>query len=57
MSTESQDAMHTLGSHRVYNHGIHQIKSFVSKGVACELCLQAHRDASIKKKNIARLLK
>jgi len=22
-----------LGSHRVYIHGIHQIKSFVSKGV------------------------
>jgi len=29
----SQDVTHTLGSHRVYIHGIHQIKSFVSKGV------------------------
>jgi len=29
----SQDAMHTLGSRRVYIRGIHQIKSFVSKGV------------------------
>ena len=36
----SQDAMHTLGSHRVYIHGIHQIKSFVSKGVTRKLCLQ-----------------
>jgi len=35
-----QDAMHTLGSHRAYIHGIHQIKSFVSKGVTCKLCLQ-----------------
>jgi len=25
----SQDAMHTVGSHRVYMHGIHKIKSFV----------------------------
>ena len=32
--------MHTLGSHRVYIHGIHQIMSFVSKGVTCQLCLQ-----------------
>ena len=30
LSIVSQDAMHTLGSHRVYIHGIHQIKSFVS---------------------------
>ena len=36
----SQDAMHTLGSHRVYIHGMHQIKSFFSKGVTCKLCLQ-----------------
>ena len=36
----SQDAMHTLGSHRVYIHGIQQIKSFVCKGVTCKLCLQ-----------------
>jgi len=36
----SQDVMHTLGSHRVYIHGIHKIKSFVSKGVTCKLCLQ-----------------
>ena len=36
----SQDAMHILGSHRVYIRGIHQIKSFVSKGVTCKLCLQ-----------------
>jgi len=28
--------MHTLGSHRVYIHGIHKIKSFVSKGVTCK---------------------
>jgi len=40
LSIESQDAMHTLGSHRVYIHGTHQIKSFVSKGVTCKLCLQ-----------------
>jgi len=40
LSVVSQDAMHTLGSHRVYIHGIHQIKSFVSKGVTCKLCLQ-----------------
>ena len=33
LSIVSQDAMHTLGSHRVYIHGIHQIKSFVSKRV------------------------
>ena len=33
LSIVSQDAMHTLGSHRVYIHGMHQIKSFVSKGV------------------------
>jgi len=36
----SQDAMQTLGSHRVYIRGIHQIKLFVSKGVTCKLCLQ-----------------
>jgi len=36
----SQDAMQTLGSHRVYIHGIHQIKSFVCKGVTCKLCSQ-----------------
>ena len=35
----SQDAMHTLGSHRVYIHGILQINAFVSKGVTCKLCL------------------
>ena len=35
LSTVSQDAMHTLGSHHVYIHGIHQIESFVSKGVTC----------------------
>ena len=40
LSIVSQDAMHTLGSHRVYIHGIHQIKSFVSKGVTWKLCLQ-----------------
>ena len=40
LSIVLQDAMHTLGSHRVYIHGIHQIKSFVSKGVTCKLCLQ-----------------
>ena len=36
MSFEAQDAMHTLGSHCVYIHGIHKIKSFVSKGVTCK---------------------
>jgi hypothetical protein len=40
LSTVSQDAMHNLGSYRVYIHGIHQIKSFVSKGLTCKLCLQ-----------------
>jgi len=40
LSIVSQDATHTLGSHRVYIHGIHQIKPFVSKGVTCELFLQ-----------------
>ena len=30
LSIVSQNAMHTLGSHRVYIHGIHQIKSFAS---------------------------
>jgi len=40
LSIVSQDAMYTLGSHCVYIHGIHQIKSFVSKGVTCELCLR-----------------
>ena len=39
-SIMSQDTIHTLGSHRVYIHGIHQIKSSVSKGVTCKLCLQ-----------------
>jgi len=29
LSIVSQDAMHTLGSHRIYFHGIYQIKSFV----------------------------
>ena len=27
LSFESQDAMHSLGSHRVYIHGIHKIKT------------------------------
>jgi len=40
LSIVSQDAMHTLRSHRVYIHGIYQIKSFVCKGVTCKLCLQ-----------------
>jgi len=40
LSIVSQYAMHTLGSHRVYIYGIHQIKSFVSKDVTCKLCLQ-----------------
>jgi len=40
LSIVSQDAMHPLGSHRVYIHGIHQIESFVSKSVTCKLCLQ-----------------
>jgi len=40
LSIVSQDAMQTLGSHRVYIHGIHQIKSFLSKGVTCKLRLQ-----------------
>ena len=29
LSIVSQDAMHTLRSHRVHMHGIHQIKSFM----------------------------
>jgi len=29
LSIVSQDTMHTLGYHRVYIRGIHQIKSFV----------------------------
>jgi hypothetical protein len=29
--------MHTLGSHRVYTHGRHKIKLFVSKGVTSKL--------------------
>ena len=33
LSIESQDAVHTSGSHHVYINGIHQIKSFVSKDV------------------------
>jgi len=33
LSFDSQDAMNALGSHRVYIHGIHKIKSFVSEGV------------------------
>jgi len=44
LSIVSQDAMHTLVSHRVYIHGIHQIKPSVSKGVTCKLCL--HKIAS-----------
>jgi len=40
LSIVSQDATQTLGSHRVYIHGIHQIRSFVCKGVTCKLCLQ-----------------
>jgi len=40
LSIVLQDVMHTLVSHRVYIHGIRQIKSFVSKGVTCKLCLQ-----------------
>jgi len=39
LSIVSQDAMHILGSHRVYIHGIHQIKSFVSKGNDLILCI------------------
>ena len=35
LSIVSQDARHTLESHPVYIHGIHQIKSFVSKDVTC----------------------
>ena len=33
LSIESQNVIHTLGSHIVYIYGLHQIKSFVSKGV------------------------
>jgi len=36
LSIVSKDAMHTSGSHRVYIPGIPQIKSFVSKDVACK---------------------
>jgi hypothetical protein len=39
LSIVSQDAMHTLGSHRVYIRRIHRIKLFVSKGVTCKLFL------------------
>jgi len=47
LSIVAQDAMHTLGSRRVYIHGIHHLKSFVSKGVTvrryiiglCYFCL------------------
>ena len=39
LSFEPQDAMHTLGSHRDHIYGIHKLKSFVSKGVTCKLCL------------------
>ena len=39
LSFESQDAMHTSGSHRVYIRVIHKIKSFASKGVTCKLSL------------------
>ena len=40
LSIVSQDFMHTVASHRIYIVGIHQIKSFVSNGVTCKLCLQ-----------------
>ena len=36
LSIVSQDAMHTLGSHRVYIQGIHQIKSFVLDIASCD---------------------
>jgi len=39
LSIVSQDSMHTLGTHCVYIHGIHQIKSFVSKGVLPFKCI------------------
>ena len=45
LSIVSQDAMHTLGSHRVYIHRIHQIKSFVSKVVTCKLSRQFARQS------------
>ena len=35
LSFDSKGATHTLGFHRVYIHGIHKIKSFVSNGVTC----------------------
>ena len=41
LSIVSQDALHTLGSHRIYIHGIHQIKTFVSKGVMCKFARHA----------------
>ena len=41
LSIVSQYAMHILGSHRVYIYGIHQIKSFVSKGVKCKFANMA----------------
>jgi hypothetical protein len=44
LSIVSQDTIHTLGSHRVYIRGIHQIKSFVSKGVTCKFARHALRD-------------
>jgi len=36
LSVVSQDALHTLGTHRVYILGILQNKSFVSKAVTCK---------------------
>ena len=53
LSVVSQDAMHTLGSNRVYIHGIHQIKSFVSKDVTCEFAvLLVRRKAPHSRSNI-----
>jgi len=46
LSIVSQDAMHTLGSHRVSFHRIHQIKSFVSKDVTFKLPWQFARDCT-----------
>jgi len=53
LSFESQDVMHTFGSHRVYIHGIHKIKSFVSKGVTCKLCLQQLYPTVVREMNPA----
>jgi hypothetical protein len=53
LSIVSQDAMHTLGSHRVYIQGMLQIKSFVSKGVTYNLFPTfSHKRHDFRKKKV-----